>query len=398
MKKTVILLCLCLVTLTARAQVLRPDAFPPQDETLDAKSLTMANTLEEMYQWNRYPTYDVYVEMMNHFAETYPALCHLDTIGTSVEGRLILSLVMTGTEENDLSRPEFFYTSTMHGDEITGFYFMLRLCDTLLSSYGTSAEITNLLNRVVVYINPLSNPDGTYRGGNHTVANSVRYNANWIDLNRNYPNPFGEEPLDSIQPENLAMMDYAARHHFVMSANLHGGSEVMNYPWDSFTSYERPHPQAEWWKAVSKRYVDTCRRYNSRIFTNVNSQGFIAGGDWYVIYNGRQDYFNYYHHTYELTMEVSTSKKLPTEQLQRYWNIQSHSLINYIKEVLNAPADQPEGIAPHVEADCRVYPNPTRGWVTVETPQGSRNINLSNRPAGVYIIPVEGHPVKITKL
>ena len=73
--------------------------------------------LEEMYQWNRYPTYDVYVEMMNHFAETYPALCHLDTIGTSVEGRLILSLVMTGTEENDLSRPEFFYTSTMHGDE-----------------------------------------------------------------------------------------------------------------------------------------------------------------------------------------------------------------------------------------------------------------------------------------
>ena len=97
-------------------------------------------------------------------------------------------------------------------------------------------------------------------------------------------------------------------------------------------------------------------------------------------------------------MEVSTSKKLPTEQLQRYWNIQSHSLINYIKEVLNAPADQPEGIAPHVEADCRVYPNPTRGWVTVETPQGSRNINLSNRPAGVYIIPVEGHPVKITKL
>ena len=397
MKKTVILFCLCLVTLTARAQVFRPDAFPPQDETLDAKSLTMANTLEEMYQWNRYPTYDVYVEMMNHFAETYPALCHLDTIGTSVEGRLILSLVMTGTEENDLSRPEFFYTSTMHGDEITGFYFMLRLCDTLLSSYGTSAEITNLLNRMVVYINPLSNPDGTYRGGNHTVANSVRYNANWIDLNRNYPNPFGEEPLDSIQPENLAMMDYAARHHFVMSANLHGGSEVMNYPWDSFTSYERLNEHSEWWQAVSKRFVDTCRRVDNRRFRDVRPAGYVNGGDWYVISNGRQDYFNYYYNMREITMELSTVKKLATNLLDHYWKVESQSLINYIEEIHHLD-DTVVGIPHHQEAAYKAFPNPTRGKVTVVTPQGARCYDLGDRPAGVHIIRIGDMPVKIIKL
>jgi len=398
MKPIATFFLLCLVALTAQAQQLRPDAFPPVEESMNSKSLTMATTLDEMRQWNRYPTYSVYVEMMNQFVESYPDLCHLDTIGTSVRGRLILSLVITGSEPNDLHRPEFFYSSTIHGDELTGFYFMLRLCDTLLSSYGSSADITNLLNRVVIYINPLANPDGTYFGGDNTVAYSQRYNANSVDLNRNYPNPFGADPLDDIQPENIAMMNYAEQHHFVMSANLHGGSEVMNYPWDSFTSDERTHPQSEWWQAVCKRYVDTCRLYSSRSFTAVNRAGYIAGGDWYVIYNGRQDYFNHHFNTLELTMEVSNTKKLSTEQLTRYWYIQSHSLINYIKEVLNAPQSQPQGVHPVQAEYLRVYPNPTLGPVHIDTPAGTRSLDLSDRPAGLHIINVDGHPVKIIKL
>lgn len=397
MKKLLPVILFSLITLSAWPQSIRPDAFPPVEETLSPKSLSMATTLDEMYQWNRYPTYEVYVEMMNHFADTYPTLCRLDTLGTSVNGRLILALAITGSDENDLVRPPFYYTSTMHGDEITGFYFMLRLCDTLLSSYGLSRDITNLLNSVVVYINPLSNPDGTYRGGNNTVANAVRYNANSVDLNRNFPDPFGTNPLDSIQPENIAQINYAQQHHFRMSANLHGGSEVMNYPWDSFTSAERPHEHAEWWKQVSKRYVDTCRLSSRRIFSDVNSNGYIAGGDWYVIPNGRQDYFNYVHHTLELTMEVSSTKKLPSEQLIRYWNIQSRSLINYIKEVLSLPTD-PINIPATPSAQIHVYPNPTRGPLYIDTPEGTRYLDLSNKPAGIHILQIQGKPVKIIKL
>lgn len=398
MKKTVTILFLCLVAFGTQAQYFRPDAFPPQEEPLAPKSLTMATTLDEMYQWNRYPTYGVYLEMMNHFVETYPNLCHLDTIGTSVNGRLILSLVIVGTATTDIVRPNFFYSSTIHGDELTGFYFMLRLCDTLLSSYGSSTDITNLLDRVNVYINPLANPDGTYLNDDNTVANSIRYNARMVDLNRNYPNPFGADPLDDIQPETQAMIDYANLHHFVMSANLHGGSEVMNYPWDSFTSSERPHEQSDWWKAVCQRFVDTCRLYNQRAYRSVNREGYIAGGDWYVIYNGRQDYFNYYHNTLELTMEVSNTKKLPTEQLSRYWNFQSHSLINYIKEVLNAPQPSHVEVAPCLPANFRVYPNPTRGKVTIETPEDIRTLDLTNQPSGLYFFRIEGQPVKILKL
>ncbi len=414
MKKIFTILLTLGILLPAWAQKPRPDAFPSAEETPAPKSLTMASTLEEMYQWDRYPTYEVYLQMMNHFVETYPDLCRLDTIGTTVQGRLILSLFITGTAETDVYRPEFFYSSTMHGDEITGFYFMLRLCDTLLSSYGTDENITNLLDRTRICINPNANPDGTYYGGNNSVSRSRRYNANGVDLNRNYPDPFGTEPLDSLQPENRAMIDFVSQHSFRLSANIHGGSEVMNYPWDSFTSRERPHEMADWWEEVCKRYVDTCRQYSRSCFRDVNTQGYIEGGDWYVISNGRQDYMNYYHNMLELTMEVSSDKKLATESLQRYWNFQSHSLINYIKEIFTigdtthtdtTSTDTTTTDTSHVRiqsmdapATISVYPNPTRGEVFITTPLATRRVDLSDRPAGVYYIRVDGRLYKVVKL
>ena len=403
MKHAATFLVLLVGTFFAQAQLLkpRPDAFPPVPDTFEPKALLMASTLEEMTAaWDRYPTYELYLEMMQRYADLYPAFCRLDTIGTSVEGRLILALAITGAESGaDLTdRPEVFFTSTMHGDEITGYYLMLRLADTLLTSYGTNAYITQLLNNTVVYINPLSNPDGTYHGGNSTVALASRYNANYVDLNRNYPDPFGTDPLDPIQQENEAMIAYVAAHHFRLSANIHGGSEVLNYPWDSFTSYERPHPNSDWWKGVSRRFVDTCRHYNARIFADVTPIGYLQGGDWYVIPNGRQDYFNYCHGVCEITMELSTAKKLSSDQLPRYWQCQSSALIRFIDEVRTIPETPIVGIRQIDQQPFVAYPNPTRGPLNVVTPQGTLRYDLSNLSAGLHILSVEGRPVKVIKL
>lgn len=395
MKRLSSFLLTLLIINIVQAQQPRPDAFPPAPDTSVPKVVSMATTLDEMASWDRYPTYEVYVAMMQRFASDYPALCHLDTIGTSVQNRLILSLAITAAGDAS-SRPEFFYSSTMHGDEVTGFYLMLRLCDTLLSSYGSSPEIANLLNRARIYINPLANPDGTYHSGNHTVSGSIRYNANYVDLNRNYPDPFGSDPLDPLQVENEAMIGYVQNHRFLLSANLHGGSEVMNYPWDSYTSDELLNEHADWWKDVSKRFVDTCRLYDSQMFRNVTSNGYINGGDWYVIANGRQDYFNYYCGLRELTMELSTTKTLSSDRLQHYWSCQSHALINYIKEIF-AISESTEGIAPVAIPQFRAYPNPTYGPITVDTPLRSYQFDLSNRPSGVYVITVEGRTVKVVK-
>lgn len=395
MKRFTILLFL--VATAAMAQKPRPDAFDPLPDTLGSKAVVMAATLEEMASWDRYPTYSVYLDMMQHFADTYPDLCHIDTIGRSVTGRLILSLYITGSEPNDLVRPEFFYSSSMHGDEIAGFYLMLRLCDTLLSSYGTSQPITQLLNSTRISINPLSNPDGTYRGGDNTVARAMRYNHNYVDLNRNYPDPFGTDPLDTLQIENQAMINYVSRHNFLLSANIHGGSEVMNYPWDSFTSSQCLNEHSEWWQQVSKRFVDTCRLVDNNRFRDVCSEGYINGGDWYVISNGRQDYFNYYHNLREITIEISTSKTLPNSRLNSYWNCTSHSLINFINEIHHLNNDTVLTIPAPTAPQLIAHPNPTHGPVVIDGLRSTYHFDLSGRPAGLYILRVENHPVKVVK-
>ena len=342
MKKVFFLIAAMLFVHAATAQLKpRSDAFPPEPETGAPKAVTMATTPAEMAGWDRYPTYGTYVSMMQQWAADFPELCRLDTIGTSINGRLILSMEITANHTAD-SLPEFFYSSTIHGDEVTGYVMMLRLIDTLLRGYGSNPQYTDLMNTTLICINPLANPDGTYRRGDNSVQGAVRYNANNVDLNRNYPNPFSSTQ-PTLQQENAAMIDYVGSHHFILSANLHGGAEVMNYPWDSYTSQQYPHPKADWWQEVCQRFVDTSRTYSSNHFNDTYSCGYTAGGDWYVITGGRQDYMNYYHNCLELTMEISSVKTISSDQLPVYWGFLQHSLVNYIAEIHGLVDAVPQG-------------------------------------------------------
>lgn len=395
----------------------RPDAFPPVYDSKDAKAIEMAATTEEMANWDRYPTYETYVAMMQGWAEQYPTLCRLDTIGFSVQGRLILAIYIEIQTVDDRYRPEFFYSSTMHGDEVTGYVMMLRLIDTLLSGYGTNQQYTDLINSTRICINPLSNPDGTYRRSNSTIIGASRYNANNVDLNRNYPNPFGTPPIDPQQQENTAMIEYMLNHHFRLSANIHGGSEVMNYPWDSFTSYERPHPDREWWIEVCKRFVDTSRMYSRSRFQDVNLDGYIEGGDWYVIYNGRQDFVNDSLKCRELTMEISSNKTISSDQLPAYWRYLQHSLVNYIAEIHTINTD-PVSITDVQDAHpaLQLYPNPAgnrvflrepmpmesvlynaMGSIVLKIPAGQKEVDVSALPSGLYLLRCGTKTTKLIK-
>ena len=349
-----------------RALGYRYEALP---EPPRPKAATMAHSLEEMRGWDRYPTYDVYLRMMQAFAEGYPSLCRIDTIGRSARGRLILCARLSSHALPESAKPQFFYSSTMHGDEVAGYHLMLHLIDTLLSGYGHNMLHTRLLDSLQVFVNPLSNPDGTYAGGDSTVAFAQRYNAHMVDLNRNFPDPFGTPPLDAVQPENEAMMAYAAAHRFRMGANLHGGSEVLNYPWDSFESRERRHPSWRWWQRVCGKFIDTLRAAQSVAFDGVAPEGYIAGGDWYVIPNGRQDYMNATLGVLEVTMEISNVKLLSASRLPAYWAALQRPLVNYMHSALADTTFRRPLAAPVVARPCvRVSPNPCAGETSLSMP------------------------------
>ena len=267
----------------------------------------MSSDIEGITDWDVYPTYDAYLAMMYQFQSTYLNLCRIVDAGNTVQGRKILFAVISDNVTQRETEPQFMYTSSMHGDEITGYVLMLRLIDSLLTVYGTDSRITELVNNVEIWINPLANPDGTYRSGNSTVYGATRGNYNNYDLNRNFPDPiYGVYPDQQIETGRFRAI--AEANNFALVANFHGGTEVVNYPWDTWTN-EYPdykhHPDEAWYQYISHLYADTCQANAPSTYMNGYDDGITNGGDWYVINGGRQDYTNYFSWGIESTIEIS---------------------------------------------------------------------------------------------
>lgn len=289
--------------------------------------------LKQPLDWDYYPTYTAYEELMYQFEAQHPDICKIYNIGTLASGRKLLVAKISDNLNQNEDEPEFLYTSSMHGDETTGYILMLHLIDYLLNNYGTDLRATSLVNGMEIWINPLANPDGTYAGGNTTVNGATRYNANGVDINRNYPDfqdglhPDGED----WQPETIYFMDFASQHDFVMSANFHGGAEVFNYPWDTKADLTADN---NWWVYVGRQYADTVHANAvSGYMTDLNN-GITNGYAWYEVSGGRQDYMNFYHYCREVTIEISSIKTLPTSQLLAHWNYNYRSLLNYMEQAM----------------------------------------------------------------
>ncbi len=144
--------------------------YTSEFETLLPPSLSvyaeMSDDPKQVLDWNYYPTYTAYETIMSEFATNHPDICRLITITTLNSGRKIQVLKITDNPDIQENEPEFLYTSSIHGDETTGYVLMLHLIDYLLTNYTTDPRITEMINNTEIYINPLANPDGTYKGGN----------------------------------------------------------------------------------------------------------------------------------------------------------------------------------------------------------------------------------------
>ncbi|MFP4470209.1 MAG: M14 family zinc carboxypeptidase [Bacteroidales bacterium] len=359
----------------------------PGRKILNPKMLAGVD-ISAVESWDFYPTWDAYLDMMAQFAADYPEICQLVNFGSSEEGRDLIAVKISDNITTREAEPQFLYTGTIHGDETAGYILLLRLIDHLLTNYGSDPDITGLINQAEIWINPLSNPDGTYAGGNHTVYGATRYNANGVDLNRNYPDPDdGPHPDgNDWQAETLAFMQLAEDEHFVMSANTHGGAEVINYPWDT---WQHLTADDDWWVYVCREYADTVHVYAPWYYLDGFENGITNGYAWYTISGGRQDYMNFFHHCREVTMELSNTKLLPTSQLNSHWEWNYRSLINYFRQctfgVAGVITDVDSGMPLHAEVfienhdqdESQVWTDPETGFYQRLLEAGTYDLTFS---------------------
>jgi hypothetical protein len=357
---------------------------PSRQKKVKTKDFSSA---KQMNLISSYPTYTGYEAMMMQFAADYPSICKLVNIGTLPSGRKLLMLKITDNINSKEDEPQFLYTSTMHGDETAGYIGMLNFIDYLLSNYGTNTRVTGLVNNIEIWINPLANPDGTYAAGNNTVNGATRFNANTIDLNRNYPDPqAGIHPDGNAwQPETQFFMAFADTMNLVTAANFHGGAEVVNYPWDTWSTATADE---NWWIRESAKYADTVFANSAPgYFTSVTSTGITNGFDWYQITGGRQDYMNYFQHCREVTLEISDIKLLPTSDFNNNWNYNYRSYLNYMEECLY-------GIRGIIKDACTSLPIEAKVYISGHDFDSSHV--YSSLPVGNYHRPIHQGTYNVT--
>lgn len=334
------------------------------------------------YDWDSYPTYSAYEDMMFAFQTNHPDKCEIITLGTLPSGRKILiAHLNNGSDEG---KPKFLYTSTIHGDETTGWILMLRLIDYLLEN-PDEPEVQQVMNNIDLFIGPLTNPDGTYHAGNNNVNGATRYNANGVDMNRNYPDPnSGPHPDgEEYQQETQWFMQFAQDNAFVMGANYHGGAEVMNYPWDNTYTL---HADDAWYQLICHEYADLTHQVNPNYMTDYNN-GITNGAQWYMIGGGRQDYMNGYAQCREVTIECSNTKLPNGNQLPNFWNINKNSIFAFMNQCLY-------GI--HGTVTDAANNQPLNATITIADHDNAFSIVESHLPAGDYHRPIKGGTYDVT--
>merc|ERR1712012_728913 len=317
-----------------------------------------------------------------------PDITRLYTLSEpSVNGIPLYVLEITDNPgKHELMEPEMKYIANMHGNEVLGRELLLHLANYLCEEYlSGNEEIIKMVDNTRIRLMPSMNPDGWRTSTDHGGKDFLigRTNANNVDLNRDFPNldriVYSNEDhhqnlnnhlmeyvqhLDhKIQPETESVMKMIMENPFVISANIHGGDLVANYPYDEArginpTEYSTS-PDDETFKYIAMTYAGNHPRMGDpstpgcdKQFNPFAKQGGITNGAaWYTVEGGMQD-FNYLSsNDFEITLELGCDKYPAASVLQKEWEENKQSLLEFIWQAhlgfkgLVKDADTLQGIA-----------------------------------------------------
>ncbi len=257
------------------------------------------------------------IAILDQIETDHPGIARTFNWGTSIQGRDLYGLVISADVDYTTAEPEVRLSSTMHGDEPPMMEMLLFLADYLTDNYGQAGydDVTYLVDNYEIHLMPLYNPDGN--------AMSQRYNANSVDLNRNFLEPAGTH--GTLEIENVYFENYSDAHHFVISLNGHSGALVVNYPWD-YTYTLAPDDAAL--QLLSLEFSTyNLPMYNSPYFTD----GITNGAAWYVITGSLQDWSYDQTDCIDVTLEDYDTKWPSDTVIDGLWEENRESLMHFVK-------------------------------------------------------------------
>ncbi|XP_045171952.1 carboxypeptidase D-like [Mercenaria mercenaria] len=277
---------------------------------------------------------------------TFPDLTYLYSIGKSVNSQELWVIALGKNISSYVElRPSVKYIGNMHGNEVVSREVLLHLIELFIKGYDTNSTIRNFLDSTVVHIMPSMNPDGYDISTEGDCTGYIgRYNQFGIDLNRNFPDLWHDAHQKPIAMETQAVIDWLPQYNFVLSANLHGGAMVANYPFDKYLDPNRRAgtgpskcPDDDTFKFLaltySKSHVTMALNQGTECIEDYFPDGITNGAAWYSVSGGMQDYNYVKHGIFELTLEISCCKFPNTSELEYFWIDNRDALVNLLMEV-----------------------------------------------------------------
>lgn len=252
------------------------------------------------------------ITFMEDFAQTYPDIATLHNIGTSVQGRPILGLQIRDTDDPINS---WKILGTHHGDELSASETSLDFIQFIDDNINTP-ELDTWLQSNELWIIPHVNPDG--------IESVSRYNANYVDLNRNYDWEWTSEEFLSgdhafSEPETQAIRILEEWTSFTGGLSLHAGAANISWVWNYTIA---PVIDAQLVYSLAEEYDAHCDQPDFYI---------VNGAEWYITYGDTTDWSYGAQGSFDLTLEVSEDKRPPIHQMAQISEYHIPAIWNFLQ-------------------------------------------------------------------
>jgi carboxypeptidase A2 len=271
--------------------------------------------------YDGYKTFAEIETRLSLLESTFPSVMSVTVLGQTLEGRDLHLVELLGPNASG-PVPTIVLTGGQHAREWQAHMTVMNLVETLASGYGVDPRITQILDRVRIYIAPMTNPDGFVH--TWTTDRLWRKNRNpaggacgpppwacpepgsecgWgpgVDLNRNWGWAWGGNPSDAdpcgstyrgtaafSEAETQAVATFAQglSPPPVAYLDIHAFSQVILVPW----SYSRdPPPFDALHREIAQDMSDGMLSVHGKTYqvgTGVELLGYFTFGgadDWFL--------------------------------------------------------------------------------------------------------------------